>query len=178
MPPFSRDTAPLAAWPAPPRRLDGFRGAGFPSCSHSPVAPWTLRGLPPGPPPARSLTLPPVTTSVAVARRFTHRLLTEWGLPELADDATLLLSELVTNAIVHVPGDAGDVRVAVSRTPGHLVVQVSDRGGRLPRCAEAGADSEGGRGMWLVEQLAAAWGHHAAAGGKTVWFALPLPPGA
>ncbi|MEU7136272.1 ATP-binding protein [Streptomyces sp. NPDC046261] len=163
---------PVAAWTTHPRRLLGQWDPGMTSCTHSPPSPWA-----PGPPPARAVSLPAAPPSVAAARRFSERLLAEWGLGELTADATLLLSELVTNAIVHVPEGAGDVELVISRTPDHLLAQVSDAGGCLPLCAEAGPDSENGRGMWLVEQIADRWGHHASGTGtgKTVWFALSLP---
>ncbi|MFI9240950.1 ATP-binding protein [Streptomyces sp. NPDC053079] len=191
MPAFSRDTLsssptadavasacePVAAWAMKPQRLLGLWGPGTPSCTHSPPTPWAAHRTYPGPPPARAVSLPAAPPSVAAARRFTERLLAEWGLHGLTADATLLLSELVTNAIVHVPGGAADVQLVISRTPDHLVAQVTDAGGCLPQCAEAGPDSENGRGIWLVEQIAAQWGHHASGTGtgKTVWFTLPLP---
>ncbi|MEU3875408.1 MULTISPECIES: ATP-binding protein [Streptomyces] len=154
-----------------PRGLVGRPDRAAPWCLHDPAASWPVHRTPP----SAALALPPVPGSVAAARRFSNRLLAEWGLAELAADAALLLSELVTNAIVHVPPGCGDVRLVIGRTPRHLLAQVTDAGGCLPICSEAGPDSEGGRGMWLVEQIAAAWGHHASAGGKTVWFTLPLP---
>ncbi|MCC3767622.1 ATP-binding protein [Streptomyces sp. UNOC14_S4] len=127
---------------------------------------------------SRTVSLPAAERSVADARRFSRALLTEWGLEELVDDAALLLSELVTNAVVHVPDTAGDIELALTRAHGHLVVQVTDTGGHLPRCGQAGPDSENGRGMWLVEQIAALWGHHPSVKGKTVWFTLALPSAA
>ncbi|MEU1309582.1 ATP-binding protein [Streptomyces cinnamoneus] len=166
---------PVTAWTTHPQRLLGQGVPGAPSCMHSPPAARALRPAFPGPPPAGTLSLPAAPPSVAAARRFSERLLAEWGLQELSGDVTLLLSELVTNAIVHVPEGSGDVRLVLSRTPDHLVTQVTDAGGRLPLCAEARPESENGRGMWLVEQIAAQWGHHASGAGKTVWFTLPLP---
>ncbi|MBC2875410.1 MULTISPECIES: ATP-binding protein [Streptomyces] len=160
-----------------------------------PATPWRGpwdRGLPGGPSataadprpraavpyrPAHAISLPASPRSVATARAFSRRLLAEWGLDALTDDTALLLSELVTNAIVHVPEGTGDVELSLSRTPAHLVARVTDRGGALPRCSLAAKDSENGRGMWLVEQIADRWGHDASPAGKTVWFALPLPDG-
>ncbi|MBZ6474792.1 ATP-binding protein [Streptomyces griseocarneus] len=158
-----------------PQRLLGPWGQGLVSCSHSAPGPWPART--PGAHPSGTVTLPSSTRSVAAARRFAGALLAEWGLQDLVGDAVLLLSELVTNAVVHVPEGAGEVKLVLRRTAEHLVAQVSDAGGCLPECAEAGPDSENGRGMWLVEQIAARWGHHATGSGtgKTVWFALCLP---
>lgn len=192
MPAFRRDTLspthtadaitsapePLADWTPRSQQLLGPWGRTIPSCVHSPPAAWAARRLPPGPPASRALALPAVPPSVAAARKFSRELLAEWGLHELTADAVLLLSELVTNAIVHVPEGSGEVQLVLSRTPEHLVAQVTDAGGCLPLCGEAGPDSEGGRGMWLVEEIAAQWGHHASGTGKTVWFTLPLPAAA
>ncbi|GHF23538.1 hypothetical protein GCM10010359_27130 [Streptomyces morookaense] len=122
-----------------------------------------------------AVSLPASPRSVAAARRFAGRLLAEWGLDDLADDTVLLLSELVTNAVVHGCGGVGDVELSLGRTPAHLLARVTDTGGRAPLCGQAAADSENGRGMWLVEQLADGWGHHASGAGTTVWFTLPLP---
>lgn len=191
MPAISRDTVsaahavgapagasePVADRLVPPRRSPSPWGPGIPLCMHSQPGRRRLHALHlPSVPghPSGSVSLPATTGSVSAARRFATRLLAEWGLDELADDTALLLSEIVTNAVVHVPGTAG-VELLLTRGQGHLVAQVTDAGGRLPRCGEADPDSENGRGMWLVEQIAARWGHHASGNGKTVWFTLPLP---
>ncbi|MBT2383991.1 ATP-binding protein [Streptomyces sp. ISL-11] len=158
----------------PPRGAAGPWGPGIPLCMHSPPTRWRLHHLLPPGHPSRAVSLPATTRSVSAARRFCDLMLAEWGLQELADDAALLLSELVTNAIVHVPEAAG-IELVLTRSQGHLIAQVTDAGGHLPRCGRAGPDSEGGRGMWLVEQIAARWGHHASGNGKTVWFTLRLP---
>ncbi|MEU5429518.1 ATP-binding protein [Streptomyces olivoreticuli] len=188
MPATSRDTVssphmadaaagvpdPVTAWAAsPPHGLRSPWATGIPLCMHSPPA----RRQPhyPPPHPSRAISLPATVRSVAAARRFSEGLLAEWGLHELAGDTALLLSELVTNAVVHVPDAAGDIELALTRAQGHLIAQVTDTGGHLPRCGEAGPDSENGRGMWLVEQIATRWGHRPSARGKTVWFTLALP---
>ncbi|MFI9722803.1 ATP-binding protein [Streptomyces sp. NPDC052396] len=167
---------PVAGRPAAPRRLLSQWNQGAPVCMHSPPTRWSAANRP-ARGPSRAISLPASPRSVAAARRFCDRLLAEWGLDDLAGDALLLLSELVTNAIVHVPEGAGDVELAFSRTPARLIAQVTDAGGSLPRCGQAGMDSENGRGMWLVEQIAEEWGHHLSPAGKTVWFTLPLPSG-
>ncbi|MFF4407745.1 ATP-binding protein [Streptomyces sp. NPDC001262] len=127
------------------------------------------------PAPGHAVSFPASPRSVAAARRFAGRLLAEWGLHDLADDTALLLSELVTNAVVHGCGGTGDIELSLGRTPAHLLARVTDPGGRAPLCRQAAEDSENGRGMWLVEQLADGWGHHPSGTGTTVWFTLPLP---
>lgn len=169
-------TSAPAAWAVAPRHsLRSSGAAGLPLCMHSPPAP--RQPYRPAPHPSRAISLPPTVRSVAAARRFSEGLLAEWGLHELVGDTALLLSELVTNAVVHVTDAVGDIELVLTRAQGHLIAQVSDTGGHLPRCGEAGADSENGRGMWLVEQIATRWGHRPSVKGrgKTVWFTLALP---
>jgi anti-sigma regulatory factor (Ser/Thr protein kinase) len=110
-------------------------------------------------------------TASAEARAAVRGVLTGWGLPEFCDTAMLLCSELVTNAVRH----AGTrLRIGVERLPGGGVrISVSDqaRSGR-PRLAEPSQEAESGRGLWLVDRLANAWGTEAGRRGKTVWFEL------
>ncbi len=110
------------------------------------------------------------------ARRFVSEALTGWGDDEgdLTDTVTLLVSELVTNAVVHA---GSDVEVAVRLTATAARVEVTDAstGGVAPRDATAEEDS--GRGLALVGNLARRWGVMAApGGGKTVWFEVERPP--
>lgn len=97
-----------------------------------------------------------------------------WELPELADTAELLASEVVTNALVH--GDS-DVNVYVRRYDTCLRVEVRDSDPRparpvtLPRAED---QAEGGRGLLIVSALASAWGNSPSGRGKTVWFELPV----
>ncbi|MEU1815654.1 ATP-binding protein [Streptomyces roseifaciens] len=167
-------TDPVALRAPFPRKLPGPWGHQIPLCMHSPLSrrqPHTLAS----PHATHAVSLPATERSAAAARRFCRQLLSEWGLEELAGDTALLLSELVTNAVLHVPETREGIRLVLSRGQRHLVAQVTDAGGHLPRCNEAGPDSENGRGIWLVEQIAAQWGHHASGNGKTVWFTLRLP---
>ncbi|WP_298990581.1 ATP-binding protein [uncultured Pseudokineococcus sp.] len=95
---------------------------------------------------------------------------------DVADVAELLVSELVTNALVHGGGAAS---MAVVVAPGGVRVEVADD---LPDELEpvvrpASASATGGRGLALVEALATAWGVRRAPGGKVVWFHLDARPG-
>jgi DNA-binding NarL/FixJ family response regulator len=107
--------------------------------------------------------------SVSAARRFVAGTLAEWELTELADTITLLLSELVTNAIVHADA-APDVTVRL--LPDRVHVEVADARPETVRAQETSDDetSTSGRGLALVEALATDWGSVAVPGGKVVWF--------
>jgi len=110
------------------------------------------------------------------ARRFVSEALTAWGDDEddLTDTVTLLVSELVTNAVVHAGSDV-EVMVRLTATAARVEVTDASTNGVAPRQATAEEDS--GRGLALVGNLARRWGVRAApGGGKTVWFEIERPP--
>jgi len=115
------------------------------------------------------LTLPPDPTSAAQARRFVGRTLRTWRAASLGESAELLVSELVANAIRH---SGTDVEVSLRFDGLRLVIEVSDCGPGQPRPRLPSADSEDGRGLYLVDQLARDWGVRSEHEGKTVWAAL------
>lgn len=109
--------------------------------------------------------------SVEAARRFMEAALAVWDLDDLNTVAVLLTSELVTNAILHA---RTAVRLVAARTTEELIVEVWDGAPlstALPRHQLGG---EGGRGLVLVDRLAARWGVRRAGPTKAVWFALAL----
>ncbi len=107
------------------------------------------------------------------ARRSLREWLSAWNLQALDDEAQLLLSEIVTNALVHADSD---VDLRIRRYPGHLRVEVRDSDPHPAiNVGSPGEDqAEGGRGMMIVSALASAWGNSPSGRGKTVWFELPL----
>ncbi|HLJ08080.1 MAG TPA: response regulator, partial [Acidimicrobiia bacterium] len=110
------------------------------------------------------------------ARRFVSEALTAWGDDEgdLTDTVTLLVSELVTNAVVHAGSDV-EVIVRLTSTAARVEVTDASTNGVAPRDATSEEDS--GRGLALVGNLARRWGVRAApGGGKTVWFEVERPP--
>ena len=114
--------------------------------------------------------------SVPAARQLTAWALPFWGLADWprADDVSLCVSELATNALLHgVPPGRGFL-LRVRRDGDVLRVEVHDSGSGTPRVAE-GAD-EGGRGLLLVAALSDKWGVEERDPGKVVWceFVLPL----
>ena len=81
-------------------------------------------------------------------------------------------NELVTNAVVHA---GSDLWLRLELRADRLFISVRDASPRLLRTVTPDLEAEGGRGLWLVEQLARAWGvRPAPGGGKIVWCALSL----
>jgi anti-sigma regulatory factor (Ser/Thr protein kinase) len=123
-----------------------------------------------------SVTIPGKPSAVASARAFVARVLTTAEeLPRVdSDAATLLTSELVTNAIRHtasgVPG--GTVTVIVIGIPDGLLVEVLDDGSASTPVVKGDPFTPDGHGLFLVQQLAAQWGYLRDAAGTTVWFHL------
>jgi PAS domain S-box-containing protein len=120
----------------------------------------------------------PVGRSVATARAFVRDTLQGWGHSDVVDDAVVLTSELVTNAVIHA-GTSADVLCL--RSEDGVRVEVADRyperevpiqgAGRTI----ANLDSENGRGLLLCAALASRWGVEYTPTHKTVWFQLDLP---
>lgn len=103
------------------------------------------------------------------ARRHVARACT--GLArDVVEIAQLLTTELVTNAIEH---GTGEIRLGITRSDTDLRVDVSDAAPGRPRATEAAPHQTRGRGLLLVEAMAAAWGVEPPIGQpKTVWFRL------
>ncbi|MEU0005137.1 SpoIIE family protein phosphatase [Streptomyces sp. NPDC006314] len=116
-----------------------------------------------------------VPEAVRHARRFTRRTLRTWGVSQDTVDAALLVvSELVTNALVHT---GGPVRLDLSLVNHRLRLAVADSSPRSPvKPASIGWEATGGRGILLVEAVSAAWGTIPVSGGKQVWADL-VPDG-
>ncbi|MEY9996688.1 anti-sigma regulatory factor (Ser/Thr protein kinase) [Streptomyces sp. V4I8] len=114
-----------------------------------------------------------VPEAVGHARRFTRRTLRTWGVPPPDRDAVLLVvSELVTNALVHTDGR---VRLDLTLVNQRLRVAVADSSPRTPvKPAGISWEATGGRGILLVEAMAAEWGTVPVSGGKQVWSEIAL----
>ncbi|MFC9285185.1 ATP-binding protein [Streptomyces sp. NPDC057052] len=109
---------------------------------------------------------------VAGLRRVMRAHLGIWGLHGVVDEAQLCVSELVSNVITHV-GPGTPAVLAVSMNGGHLRIEVQDPDTRaLPTLLDAKADSEGGRGMALVDAVAARWGVELGPDRKVTWCEL------
>lgn len=115
-----------------------------------------------------AVALPCEARSVGEARRFVTSTLAASGSPsDVVDAAELLVSELVTNAVLHARTPF-DVAVAVSDDVAR--VGVTDRSTRVVARRRHTLESGTGRGLLLVEQVASSWGIDARTTGKTVWF--------
>jgi anti-sigma regulatory factor (Ser/Thr protein kinase) len=108
----------------------------------------------------------PQTEAVEYARRLAARTMRTWSLIEHEELVTAIVAELVANAVRHA-GTTLELRLA--RRPGRVRVEVRDRAVRMPRLTIPGPEDEGHRGLFIVDQFAAAWGADPVPGGKVVW---------
>jgi PAS domain S-box-containing protein len=114
--------------------------------------------------------LPREAATASRARALVTDKLTEWGLEHLAFTTELIASELVTNAYRYA-GDPMTLRLIRERS---LVCEVSDGSHTSPHLRRARTTDEGGRGLFLVAQMAERWGTRYSREGKTVWTEQPL----
>jgi CheY-like chemotaxis protein len=118
--------------------------------------------------------LPATAASAGMARRFAREVLGSEG-SDVLDTVQLLVSELVTNAVVHARSAP---TVAIHLFDDHVHVEVLDDRNDEARRRDADSDAESGRGMALVDALAQRWGSLTVEHGKIVWFDVarePLP---
>jgi GAF domain-containing protein/anti-sigma regulatory factor (Ser/Thr protein kinase) len=108
---------------------------------------------------------------VAVARSLVSARLTEWGLDDMTFGTELIVSELVTNAVRHAGGPVG---LRITRDD-RLICEVSDPSQSQPHPRRARLSDEGGRGLFLIAQLADRWGSRYTPRGKTVWTEQSYP---
>nr|WP_307784044.1 SpoIIE family protein phosphatase [Streptomyces spinoverrucosus] len=124
-----------------------------------------------GPDRVAACEVPSDPAAVAEVRAALTRRLTEWGLEDMAFTTELIMSELVTNAIRY-GGTPIRVRVLRDRS---LICEVFDSSNTAPHLRYAAMTDEGGRGLFLVAQLADRWGTRYLPGGKVIWAEQPLP---
>ncbi|WP_443045097.1 SpoIIE family protein phosphatase [Streptomyces sp. NBC_00223] len=115
--------------------------------------------------------VPSDPAAVAVVRNEASERLEEWGLDELTFTTELILSELITNAIRYTSGPIA-VRLMRDRT---LICEVADASSTSPHLRYAATTDEGGRGLFLVAQLAERWGTRYTKAGKIIWVEQRLP---
>ncbi|MFS0693957.1 SpoIIE family protein phosphatase [Streptomyces nitrosporeus] len=115
--------------------------------------------------------LEPEDAAPGRARRLARRALGRWGLDAVSDEAELLVSEVVTNAVRYAERP---VTLRLLRTD-VLRCEVGDDAPQLPRQRRARDTDEGGRGLFLVNRLARRWGATRLSTGKVVWFEMAVP---
>ncbi|MFI2378519.1 SpoIIE family protein phosphatase [Streptomyces sp. NPDC018964] len=116
--------------------------------------------------------LVPEPSEVGRARAVVREQLHDWGLPKLADSTELMVSELVTNAVLHSHARPVALRLVRGDT---LLCEVEDDDHELPTLLDARPTDEFGRGLRVVSTLARQWGTSRTTAGKSVWFELTLP---
>jgi anti-sigma regulatory factor (Ser/Thr protein kinase) len=156
-----------------------------PSSQHGPSRPTTVIPQQPEPDPAQRAPLPACRFSLsasvqaaAEARGQLHTLVSVWAMRVDVDVLVLLASELITNAVTHAEADveAGVISVCVRCVRDELRVEVHDGSPDMPvpTPLKVDDDAETGRGLMLVDALAAEWGFYRTPGGKAVYFTLPF----
>src|SRR3712207_4756454 len=119
--------------------------------------------------------LPIWPDSTPAARAFLSRLLDGWGVPDdVINDASLLATELLSNAVKH---GSGLVTLRVEVEGGVVHVGVHDDAAGQPVVEDSDPTSLGGRGLFIVDCVADDWGSDPDDRGKTVWFRLRTPQG-
>jgi signal transduction histidine kinase/DNA-binding NarL/FixJ family response regulator len=113
-------------------------------------------------------------SAIPVARAGIRRTLDAWSIPaSVIEDAVLIGSELVTNAIVH---GQPPIEMRLRRTGSEVSLEVSDAASFYPRRRHPTPDEEHGRGLGIVEVLVRDWGTRITDSGKSVWCAIAIPP--
>lgn len=120
----------------------------------------------------RSWSFPASTAAVSLARNAIAEHVDQLGFSARREDVRLLVSELVTNAVIHA---AGGCEVTVRIADDCLRIEVADHSHRTIDLQPQTLTRTNGRGLFIVQTLADSWGvdHHA--GGKAVWFQLARP---
>ena len=126
-----------------------------------------------------TLDLPPEPDAIPAARRAVERLASSLDRETLLN-LRLLVSEIVTNAVRHVPAsEAATIRLVVARTDRAVRVEVEDRGPGFvpaPRTDAEPGEQTSGWGLHILAKLATRWGVESD-GGARVWFELDVPAG-
>jgi two-component sensor histidine kinase len=121
-----------------------------------------------------SVDLRPVVRSVPAARHLVAAVLGGWNAPHDADDVALLVTELVTNVLDHVGGEAS-ITLELALAEDWLRISVADGSSVRPVVRELSTENPRGRGLRLVQAIADRWGAEDHRGGKRVWFELQPP---
>jgi anti-sigma regulatory factor (Ser/Thr protein kinase) len=127
---------------------------------------------------ASSLEFGALATAVPCARVHATTVLNEWGLGELADDAELVVSELITNALKASQSlqEIRPIALCLRSDYKRLIIEVWDHSPGEPRPTPTDGKDEGGRGLLVVEALSTRWGYQrTGCSAKVVWAELDNP---
>jgi anti-sigma regulatory factor (Ser/Thr protein kinase) len=119
-----------------------------------------------------TLRLLPEPRSATRARTVTREHLAPACPPEVVETAALLVTELVSNAVLHA---ATEMLLVVDVEPGRVDLRVQDSSVSDPELQTAEPDAVGGRGLAIVDELATAWGVERRKDTKVVWASLEFP---
>jgi anti-sigma regulatory factor (Ser/Thr protein kinase) len=122
-----------------------------------------------------ALTVPGIPGSVPVARLRVRAALGSRGLGEYADDAEIITSELVTNAVRHLCDNGTqtiEVTITYAESPAAVTIAVSDSSPHGPIRRDTPPGSEQGRGLQIIEALSVHWGWRQEGGGKVIFAVL------
>lgn len=117
-------------------------------------------------------TLPAARQAPGLAREAAREALSSWRLAHLTDTAVLLVSELVTNAVLHARTDGTGVALQLELRGIWLRIEVHDADPRGPQPRTPSGLDESGFGFVLVDSLADSWGVRETEHGKAVWVEL------
>lgn len=123
---------------------------------------------------AWTVILPQHARAAAAARRSADETLRWWGLDDVAEAALLVVSELVTNAVLHARASGPSLELRLRAGSTWLRIEVHDADPRPPQLRRPAGLDEGGRGLLLVEAITDEWGVYGTPTGKAVWAALQL----
>jgi anti-sigma regulatory factor (Ser/Thr protein kinase) len=125
-----------------------------------------------------SLTIPGRPEQVGLARAFVAQTFRAKRIQADSDAATLLTSEIVTNAIQHTKsgGDGGTVTIVVIGVARGVLIEIIDDGSAGSPVVKGDLYAAEGHGLFLVQHLATEWGYLKDSAGTTVWFHLPTAP--
>uniref|UniRef100_UPI003F49746D ATP-binding protein n=1 Tax=Streptomyces chartreusis TaxID=1969 RepID=UPI003F49746D len=124
------------------------------------------------------IVLPADPAHIATARRHVAAYLSRWNLGCLVDDAALITSEMVTNAVLHGQAETITVSLGQCGTPASpkLLITVTDAcsGESMPQVTPPDCLEEHGRGLYILQCLALCWGTVRSRSGKLVWAMLAV----
>lgn len=116
--------------------------------------------------------LDPDPAAIRRARKMVGDQLCAWGMSALVDDAELITSELVTNAMAH---GGGVIELRLAALPNSIRISVVDHDlNAIPQVTGERGLQVGGRGLSIVAQVSSDWGYELTTDGKEVWAELPL----